>query len=400
MIPAPHSQQQRQQQQRRRQQQRHCLRLRQILGGVAARVVAPALASAAPTKKVHKIAFIGFRHGHIGAVFQAANNSPSLEITGVCEEDAVAREELKGEYTFTHTNYDTMLDEVDADIIAVGDYYTIRGERMIKALERGKHVIGDKPLCTSTADLDHIEALATAKNLSVFAQLDMRDSGVSKLCRKLIADGAVGELVTVSFGGQHSLNFGGGRAGWYFEEGKHGGTISDIGIHGIDLAQWITGSRVRTVTGARAWSTGRAPHIKDAAQLMIELENGVGVMGDVSYLDIDGRQGSTSLYWRVVYHGTHGILVTQSSPATVEVYSNASAEKQTLAAEASVDSLEGLTGQSYLDAMLREIEGEPNQGLTTAEVLQTMRATLSAQEAADGGVTGVAVKWGQRPLKP
>ena len=40
-----------------------------------------------------------------------------------------------------------------------------------------------------------------------------------------------------------------------------------------------------------------------------------------------------------------------------------------------MDSLERLTGQSYLDAMLREIEGEPNQGLTTAEVLQTMRAT-------------------------
>ena len=26
--------------------------------------------------------------------------------------------------------------------------YTIRGARMIEALERGKHVIGDKPLCT------------------------------------------------------------------------------------------------------------------------------------------------------------------------------------------------------------------------------------------------------------
>ena len=49
------------------------------------------------------IAFIGFRHGHIGAVHQAASESPSLRIVGVCEEHAATREELAPQYAFTHT---------------------------------------------------------------------------------------------------------------------------------------------------------------------------------------------------------------------------------------------------------------------------------------------------------
>ena len=37
---------------------------------------------------VRKIAFAGLRHGHINALFQAAQESPELEITAICEEDS------------------------------------------------------------------------------------------------------------------------------------------------------------------------------------------------------------------------------------------------------------------------------------------------------------------------
>ena len=56
----------------------------------------------------------------------------------------------------------------------------------------------------------------------------------------------------------------------------------------------------------------------------------------------------------------------------------------------------GLTGQSYLDSMLAEISGAPEDelALTTADVFATMRATLSAQAVADGQFgRGVDVKW-------
>ena len=186
--------------------------------------------------------------------------SSHLEVVGVCEEHAPTRESLTDTYDFTHDDYATMLAECSPDIVAIGDYFAIRGARAIAALEAGAHVISDKPLCTSLAELDRIERISTSGGLSVYCQLDMRDSGVCKLAYDIInRQELIGDLVTISFGGQHALNYrlggeaAGGRAEWYFEEGKHGGTLTDIAVHGIDIAQWICGSKTRRITGARAW---------------------------------------------------------------------------------------------------------------------------------------------------
>ena len=135
------------------------LRLRSVARALAPGSVAPPAAASAAGEAPLTIAFIGFRHGHIGAVYQAAQNSDHLEIVGVCEEDEPTRQELASEYDFTHSDYEAMLQEVSPDIVAVGDYFAIRGARAIAALEHGAHVIADKPLCTSLDELDRIEAL-------------------------------------------------------------------------------------------------------------------------------------------------------------------------------------------------------------------------------------------------
>ena len=93
------------------------------------------------------------------------------------------------------------------------------------------------------ADLDRIEALAREKNLKVGCMLTMRDAAAFIGARNLIQAGRIGEVHAIAFGGQHPLLLG-SRPGWYFEQGKHGGTITDIGIHAIDALPWVTGPPV------------------------------------------------------------------------------------------------------------------------------------------------------------
>ena len=102
-----------------------------------------------------KIAFAGFRHSHIFALYNNAVKNPQLEICAICEE-APEESLLKGhpEIAITHTNYDQMLTEVPCDLIAIGDYYTKRGSMVIRALKAGKHIIADKPICTSAEELE------------------------------------------------------------------------------------------------------------------------------------------------------------------------------------------------------------------------------------------------------
>ena len=94
-----------------------------------------------------KIAFAGFRHDHIRSLYDLAREREDLEIVAACEEDGATRVRLEqsGKVDVTHTCLDSMLD-VESNIIAVGEYFTKRGEVAIRALQSGRHVIVDKPL--------------------------------------------------------------------------------------------------------------------------------------------------------------------------------------------------------------------------------------------------------------
>ncbi len=142
-----------------------------------------------------KIAFAGFRHGHIMALYRLLLDHSGATIVAACEEDPEAAEAAMNQgVRITHRSFAEMLSTVDCDVIACGDYFSIRGERLIAALEAGKHIIGDKPLCTRLTELDRIQELAHSKHLKVGCMLDLPNLGPYITLRNMIQNGAVGEV--------------------------------------------------------------------------------------------------------------------------------------------------------------------------------------------------------------
>jgi predicted dehydrogenase len=123
----------------------------------------------------------------------------------------------------------------------------------IAALRAGKHLLSDKPLCTSLEEQLQIEELAVQHRLVVGLQLDSRGYGAFRTLREIVRGGEIGEIVTIRIDGQHPL-LPDTRPVWYFEPGKHGGTINDIGIHAFDFVPWMTGHGWREVVWARSWN--------------------------------------------------------------------------------------------------------------------------------------------------
>ncbi len=262
-----------------------------------------------------RLAFIGFRHGHVLGLYRAAASHPGMKIVGACEEDPEAAAPLlkSGGVALTHRDYAKMLDEAECDAVGVGDYYGIRGQRIIEALRHGKHVISDKPICTRMEELEEIAALVARNRLCVGCLLDLRGLGPYRTARRLIRDGAIGEVHTVNFTAQHPLLLG-QRPAWYFEPDKHGGTINDIGIHAFDVIPWITCRKIAGIVAARAWNARvpQHPAFQDAAQFMLRMDNGGGVLGDVSYLAPEACGYAVPQYWRMVFHGSGGAIEVQS----------------------------------------------------------------------------------------
>jgi len=327
-----------------------------------------------------RLAFAGFRHGHVMGFYSTSGGDRRLSVVAACEEDAATAQALRtaGQVDLTHDNFDKMLVDSNCDVVAIGDYFARRGEMILNSLRAGKHVIADKPISTFMDELKQIESLAKQKELVVSALLDLRDRGPFRTMRKIIRDGTIGEVHTIVFTAQHPLLLG-KRPEWYFEPGKHGGTINDIAVHAIDLIPWMTGRKIAGVVAARAWNARvpQHPQFQDAAQLMLRLDNGGGVLGDISYLTPDAIAYEAPQYWRVTCHGVEGFVETDYNSKQVIIASRN--DKTTRAIPAEEDAPSG-----RIDDLLVEIAGESREGaLTTADVIAATRLALVAQELAD-----------------
>lgn len=326
-----------------------------------------------------RIGFIGFRHGHIHGMYNLLRGRDDLEIVGACEEDAQTRNSLPEKRVLvSHDSIDAFLAEVDCDVIACGDAYGRRGSILIQAMETGRHVIADKPLCTRLSELDRIESLSKEKGLRVGCMLDLVDLAPYQTLRRLLKEGAVGEVHAVSFAGQHPLSYG-TRPAWYFEEGMHGGTINDIAIHAVDCIPWLTGQPIVEVTAARAWNARlkEVPFFQDGAMLMLRLANNAGVLGDVSYLTPESFGYGIPYYWRFNISGTDGHAETWCKAESVSLFQKGkdSVHQEPVGAHRS---------GGYFEDFLLDLEGTPNSdGLSTRRVLRSIRIALIAQEAAD-----------------
>ena len=323
-----------------------------------------------------KIAFAGFRHSHIFALYNNAVNNPQLEICAICEE-APEESLLKGhpEIAITHTNYDQMLAEVPCDIIAIGDYYTKRGSLVIRALKAGKHVIADKPICTSAEELEEIAKLTAEKGLKLGCMYDLRCNPLFYTAKEEIAKGTLGEILQIQFSAQHPL-MRASRPGWYFEPGKHGGTITDIASHATDIIPWITGLKFDKVIAARTWQAmeKESDCFKDAAQFMITLENGCGVMGDVSYSAPDSMGYSHDCYWRFNIWGTKGMMEFSYSSGKIKAWLNGYSDITTFPPSSKIR-------PDYLEDFLLDIAGK-EADLNTEVVLEGTRQVIRIQDAA------------------
>ena len=323
-----------------------------------------------------KLAFAGLRHSHIIGMYKQALAHEGIEVVGAYEQQEEAREAAKqAGLDVCFDSYEALLAVPGLDAVAFGGCYGDRGKMEIQALEAGKHIIGDKPLCTSLDELDQIQRLSEQKGLRVSCALTLRYSPCALAAKKLIEDGVLGNVQAVYMGGQHPYRKD-DRPKWYYDPQKHGGTINDIGIHSIDLVRFLTGAGIAKIQAARCWNSRPevAPLFKESGQFMVTLENGAGMMGDMSYQIPDSFGFKFPLYWRISIWGVNGVIEYYAASDHVTLYENGKTEPQLIP---------GIAPQSdFYSDFMDDICGRP-AALNTREVLRSQREALMVQAAAD-----------------
>jgi predicted dehydrogenase len=141
-------------------------------------------------------------------------------------------------------DWQQMLAEVKCEAVVVATPHHLLAKITAVAVERGCHVLVEKPGARFAKEIEPLDALARARGVRVRIGFNHRYHRALRKAQELVRSGALGELMFLRARYGH-----GGRLGYDREWRANpklsgGGELIDQGAHLIDLARWFLGEFV------------------------------------------------------------------------------------------------------------------------------------------------------------
>ena len=174
--------------------------------------------------------------GYIAHSFAASISLvKEAEPIAVCATGMQKAEAFAAQYGIPQSfdNFDKLCD-AGPDILYVAVPNLLHYEYVMKALERGIHVLCEKPMADNTSQLEAMIAKAGEKNLFLMEGMWTRCFPVTAKVREWLSSGAVGTVkaVRADFG----LKAVEGWQGWKASAQHGGGALRDVGIYALAWA--------------------------------------------------------------------------------------------------------------------------------------------------------------------
>jgi predicted dehydrogenase len=138
-------------------------------------------------------------------------------------------------------SYDELLADPEVEVVYVSLPNGMHVEWTKAVLEAGKHVLCEKPLSRSAAEVEQLFDLAQARGLHLSEAFMYRHHPQTKRLKKLVDDGAIGELRLV----RGSFSFNCDPADPRMLVGMDGGGLMDLGCYPVSMARYLAGEPER-----------------------------------------------------------------------------------------------------------------------------------------------------------
>ncbi|MGH2860551.1 MAG: Gfo/Idh/MocA family protein [Solirubrobacteraceae bacterium] len=137
--------------------------------------------------------------------------------------------------------YDQLLADPDVDVVYVSLPNGLHVEWTEAALEAGKHVLCEKPLSRSPAEVERLFDLAQARGLHLSEAFMYRHHPQTKRVKELVDEGAIGALRLV----RSSFSFDCDPADPRMLRDMEGGGLMDVGCYPVSIARYLAGEPER-----------------------------------------------------------------------------------------------------------------------------------------------------------
>lgn len=321
-----------------------------------------------------RIALVGC--GRIsGNHVEAIRRIDGLDLVAACDPDPVrARGVAEPLGIPWFTSYETMLGEVECDVVSICTPSGLHPAQGVVAAKAGKHVVTEKPMAISLKGADELVQACDSAGVQLFVVKQNRLNAPVQLLKRAVDKGRFGRLYMANCTvlwtrPQEYYQQAPWRGTWEFD----GGAFMNQASHYVDLIQWVMGPvesvMAKTATLARkieTEDTGVAIlRFRSGALGVIEvtmltypknMEGSVTILGEKGSVKIGGTAVNKVEHWEFADEDPDDLVARgfDSNPPNVYGYGHEGYYRNVLAVlsgDASPDT-DGRAGRKSLELIL------------------------------------------------
>ncbi len=194
--------------------------------------------------------------GIIGTGFARKVQIPAFLQCGGAEIVSIASgrrenaENVAKEFNIEHFTGDwrETIEYKDVDLICITTPPNLHKEMTLFALERGKHILCEKPMAMNAAEAEEMTEKAEEKEVLALIDHELRFQKGRQKAREILRKGEIGKIINAKY------NFRNASRGsldvpwnWWSDEKQGGGALGAIGSHIIDSFNWFLGAEISSV---------------------------------------------------------------------------------------------------------------------------------------------------------
>jgi UDP-N-acetylglucosamine 3-dehydrogenase len=197
--------------------------------------------------------------------------SEIANLVGIADVDAKATNKLAERFnTRVFKNYKELLD-CDIDAVSIATPTKTHFEMAMDAMHNGKHVLIEKPMCSTIEQAKKLIETAEEQDLILAVGYVERHNPVIEFVKKALEKGSYGETITIVSRRVSSLP----------ERIRDVGVILDLGTHDIDVMRYLVESEIESVYTLGGMTNSK---FEDHANILIDFKNGVTGFVEVNWL--------------------------------------------------------------------------------------------------------------------
>ena len=249
--------------------------------------------------------------------------SDNCELVAVMEVNEELSKKIAEKYgaRYYYTNVNDLLNNKEIEAVYIASPVAFHKEQIIQAAKAGKHVLCEKPIAISFDESLQAYNSCCDNNVLASAGFMMRYHSLHRAIKQIIAEKKIGQIVSCRL--QMSCWFPFIEGNWRQQlKNTGGGALMDLGIHCVDLAEYMLQDEIVGVTAFCGTKTFNYD-IEDSANVMLKTKSGTVIYIDNNYNIPDDAASS-----RIEIFGTKGSIVAEGTVGQTDtgvlkcIYSN------------------------------------------------------------------------------